>query len=201
MVNDPDEPDFLGNDEVEGISSELYDWTFDQVISLGAPAIPDDERTLINWYCPDPLRTIKELRYVATQYDISFSAATQAALPHGYSKATHDFTSIIDVVSHLDGAAVVNGSTEYFEHLVYKPVIGRELRRMAVFTDRTTAEAMGNTAGILGTSRSHLAGACILMSICTADLLPEATKISFSKHISRFSKGISMYQNMATNLI
>jgi hypothetical protein len=36
MAND-DEENFLDNDETEGVSSSVHDWTFDQVMVLGLP--------------------------------------------------------------------------------------------------------------------------------------------------------------------
>jgi hypothetical protein len=114
--------------------------------------------------------------------------------------ATHNFSSEIELIQNLDSAAVVNDSNEYFDHLQYKPTIGKDVRRMAVFTDKATAEAMGNTAGLLGTSRSHFAGYCILVSICTSDLLPEKAKISLQKYTTRFEKGVELFKNMATTL-
>jgi hypothetical protein len=105
------------------------------------------------------------------------------------------------MISHLDDAAITSNVDAYIDHLVYKPVIGKDIRRLTTVIDSPSAESMGNTASILGTSRSHLAGMCILLSLSTGDLLPEMIKDKFQKHISAFETGMKMYEIMATNLI
>jgi hypothetical protein len=72
---------------------------------------------------------------------------------------------------------------------------------MVTTTDVATAELMGNIAAIVGTSRTHLAATCILMSLCTGDVVPNQVKDRFQKHINSFETGLKMYQIMGTNLI
>jgi hypothetical protein len=202
MADEQDELDFLGESgETVAVSSSLHDWTFDQVIVMGLPAIPSEERKLMNWYCPDPMFTTKALRYIGKQYDVSFSIIIQNALIHGFSMFQHEHADIIALMGNLDDAAVLNESELYVNHLTYKPIVGRDAERMITTTDVATSELMGNTAAILGTSRSHLASVCILKSLCTGDVVPQAVKDRFEKHIKSFETGLKMYQILGTNLI
>jgi hypothetical protein len=203
MADEQDElAELLGeSDEVVGVSASLHDWTFDQVIVMGLPAIPSEERKLVNWHCPDPLFTTRALRYIGKQYDVSFSIIVQNALTHGFSIFQHKHSDIISLMSNLDDAAILNESESYVNHLTYKPIVGRDLQRMVTTTDIVSAELMGNIAAILGTSRVHLATVCILMSLCTGDLVPQQIQNKFQKHIASFETGLKMYQIMGTNLI
>jgi len=195
--------DILGteDDSVEGVSDNIYEWDFDQVAVVGLPSIPDEERSVINWYCPEHLKTTKILRYAANQYEISFTEVVTAALPHGYAILTHELADAINVITALDSAAVVNDGEDYFNHLIYKPVVGKDVRRLLTATSRETAEAMGNTSSILGTSRSHFAGACILRSVSTSSVLPVNAVKYLEKHVAGFVKGVELYQKLATSLI
>jgi hypothetical protein len=200
MAND-DEENFLDNDETEGVSSSVHDWTFDQIMVMGLPAIPTEERKLINWSCPDPMFTTKALRYIGKQYDVSFSIIVQNALVHGFSIFQHEHATIISLMGNLDDAAIINESDTYVNHLTYKPIVARDVQRMVTTTDVATAELMGNIAAIVGTSRTHLAATCILMSLRTGDVVPNQVKDRFQKHINSFETGLKMYQIMGTNLI
>jgi len=191
--------DFLDTDEITGVSDSLHEWTFDQIMVMESAIAPED-RVVINWNCPDHLRTTKMLRQAANVYDTSFTRLVSQALPHGYAIFMHTYSDAIEAISALDDVAVVNNTEEYFNHLIYKPVIGRDIRRMATVSERTIAEAMGNTAAIVGSSRSHLAGACVLMSVCTSDLIPKVSCDIMGKHVSMFTKGVEMYLKLATSL-
>jgi hypothetical protein len=199
MALEDDNANFLDSDEVVGVSDALHDWSLDQVMLL-EQAIPAEDRVVVNWNCPDHLRTTKMIRQIAKLYETSFTRLVVQAMPHGYAIISHDYSSAIDTISNLDDAAVVNDTDEYFSHLIYKPVVGRDVRRMTTIADRITAEAMGNTAAIIGTSRSHLAGACVLASLCTSDLIPDTSRTIMLKHVSSFTKGIDLYLKLATSL-
>jgi hypothetical protein len=200
MAIDEDD-DFLSNDETEGVSSTVHDWTFDQIMVMGLPAVPAEERKPINWNCPDHMFTTKALRYIGKQYEVSFSVIVQNALAHGFSIFQHQHSDIISTMGHLDDAAILNEADQYVDLLSYKPIIGRDVRRMITTTDVATAELMGNISSVVGTSRSHLAGYCILVSLCTGDVVPQVVKERFGKHITMFETGLKMYQIMGTNLI
>jgi hypothetical protein len=199
--DEEDNANFLDNDEIAGVSDNLYDWTLDQVMVLGLPSLPVEERKPINWNCPEPLYSTKAIRHIGRQYEVSFSIVVQNALAHGFPMFQHKHQNVVSLIGNLDDAAVTSDSENYVNHLVYKPILGRDIRRLVTVTDIETAEQMGNTAAILGTSRSHLAGVCILMSLITGDLVPEVTKQRFQKHVSAFETGLKMYEIMATNLI
>jgi hypothetical protein len=199
--DEEDNANFLDNDEIVGVSDHLHDWTLDQVMVLGLPALPTEERKPINWNCPEPLHTTKAIRQISRQYEVSFSVVVQNALAHGFPMFQHKHQNVISLISNLDDAAITSDSEDYVNHLVYKPTLGRDVRRLTTVTDIETSESMGNVAAIIGTSRAHLAGACILMSLCTGDLVPEVTIKRFEKHVKAFETGLRMYEIMATNLI
>jgi hypothetical protein len=201
VLDEEDNANFLDNDEIEGVSDNLYDWTFDQVVVLGVPSIAAEERSPVNWYCPNPLKVTKAMRVIGRQYDLSFSLVVQNAFAHGFSIALHKHAQTIDMINALDDAATMNDSEEYFEHLTYKPILGRDVRRMVTVTDSATAELAGNNAAILGTSRSHFAGYCILLSLITGDLVPQTSKKEFEKHINYFENGLKSYTFVASKLI
>lgn len=189
------------NDEVVVTSDRLHDWVFDQVVFAGLPAIPAEERAPINWNCPDPLYTTKAIRYIGRQYELSFSHAIQHTISHGFAILEHKHASILDLVNNLDDTAITNDSTGYITNLVYKPVLGKNVRRLVTITDHETAERMGNFAATVGTSRSHLAGVCVLTSFCTGMLIPKPTIERFQQHIDVFERGLKIYEMIATNLI
>jgi hypothetical protein len=199
-MTDNDEANFLDHDEIESVSDNFHDWSFEQAMLMRV-AIPGEERSLINWNCPESLRTIKILRHMSILHEVSFGTLVQVANSHGFSIARHVFSETIDLMNNLDSAAVENYTEDYFDHLVYKPTIGTNVRRMVAITDHETADVMASIAGSLGTSRSQLAGACILMSLCTSDLMPQNAKSSLQKHIKHFEKGVKTYSSLASTLI
>jgi hypothetical protein len=202
MVQDEeDNANFLDNDEIVGVSANLHDWTYDQVVVMGLPVLASDERAPINWYCPNPLKVTKIMRVVGRQYELSFSLVVQNAFAHGFAIALNRHQETLDMINALDDAATMNDSDDYFEHLTYKPILGRDVRRMVTVTDVATAELAGNNAAVLGTSRSHFAGYCILISLVTGDLVPEVAKKELNKHINYFETGLKQYAFVASKLI
>ena len=106
------------------------------------------------------------------------------------------------MITALDDAAITGDVDDYFEHLAYNINLGTDTKRLPVRTDPTTAEAMGNTAAILRTSRTTLAGACILLSIITSeDAIAPTTRKVIAAPLKRFDIGMKMYQSIATQLI
>jgi len=200
-LDDSDDANFLDNDEIQAVSSNLHDWTYDQVVVMGLPALASDERAPINWYCPNPLKVTKHMRVIGRQYDLSFSLVVQNAFAHGFAIALNKHHEVIDMMNALDDAATMNDSDDYFEHLTYKPILGRDVRRLVTVTDVATAELAGNNAAVLGTSRSHFAGYCILLSLITGDLVPESVKKELNKHILYFETGLKQYSRVASGLI
>lgn len=195
-----DNANFLDEDEIESVSDNFHDWSFEQAMLMQAP-IPGEERTIINWNCPDALRTIKIIRHMSTLHEVSFGTIVQVANSHGFSIAQHVFSETITLMNNLDSAAVENFTEDYFDHLIYKPTIAANFRPMVAVTDHQTADAMASIAGSLGTSRAQFAGACVLMSLCTSDLMPAKAKISLQKHIRHFEMGVKTYSGLATTLL
>jgi len=132
---------------------------------------------------------------------LSFSLVVQNAFAHGFAIALNKHHEVIDMMNALDDAATMNDSDDYFEHLTYKPILGRDVRRLVTVTDVATAELAGNNAAVLGTSRSHFAGYCILLSLITGDLVPESVKKELNKHILYFETGLKQYSRVASGLI
>jgi hypothetical protein len=195
-----DNANFLDTDEIESVSDGFYNWSFEQAMLMWTP-IPGEDRTIINWNCPNPLYTIKIIRHMSTLHETSFGTVTQVANAHGFAIASNLFSETIDLMNNLDSVAVENFTEEYFDHLIYKPTIGTNVKQMVVVTDHATADAMGSIAGSLGTSRAQLAGACILLSLCQSDLIPQKAKLSLQKHIKHFEKGVKTYSALATTLL
>ena len=192
---------FLDTDEAESVSSNMYDWTFEQAITVAEP-ISADECVLINWTMPKPAYTSAIFRNIAKQCDCSFSLVAQTALIHGFSIFSHKYSGAISMITALDDAAITGDVDDYFEHLAYNINLGTDTKRLPVRTDPTTAEAMGNTAAILRTSRTTLAGACILLSIITSeDAIAPTTRKVIAAPLKRFDIGMKMYQSIATQLI
>lgn len=199
-MSDNEDVNFLDHDEIETVSDSFHDWSFEQAMLMRTP-IPGEERTLINWNCPNPLHTIKILRHMSNLHEVSFGTLVQVANFHGFSIAQNVFSETITLMNNLDSVAVENFAEEYFDHLIYKPTIGNNIKQMVVVTDHQTADAMASIAGSLGTSRAQFAGACILMSLCQSDLMPQKAKASLEKHIKHFEKGVKTYSSLATTLL
>jgi len=192
---------FLDTDEADSVSAHMYDWTFEQAITVAEP-LSADEYVLINWTMPKPAYTSAIIRNIAKQCDCNFSLVAQTALIHGFSIFSHKYSTAINMISALDDAAIVGDIDDYFEHLAYHIDLGKDSKRLPVRTDPTTAEAMGNTAAILRTSRTTLAGACILMSVISSeDAIPASAKKVIAAPLKRFDIGMKMYQSIATQLI
>lgn len=192
---------FLDTDEAESVSSNMYDWTFEQAITVAEP-LGADECVLINWTMPKPAYTSAIIRNIAKQCDCSFSLVAQTALIHGFSIFTHKYSSAVGMISALDDVAIVGDIDDYFEHLAYNINLGKDIKRLPVRTDPTTAEVMGNTAAILRTSRTTLAGTCVLLSIITSeDAIPASARKTIAAPLKRFDIGMKMYQSIATQLI
>lgn len=203
VLDEEDNANFLDNDEIEGVSDNLYDWTFEQVIVLAAP-IPDEEAKMINWYAPYHQHTNAAIRLLATSYDVSYGVVVQAAISHGFSKFTHEFDDVIKMIGALDGAALNNGNKKYFILRSCHPSIDLNgtitTRRMPATTDRQTANALGNIAGVLGTGRSHLAANCIFKSLITSDALEKPVHDTFSEYVDGFESGIRLCRDAAIGL-
>lgn len=185
--------------EVTGVSDRLHEQSFDELLSV-AQTIPEDERTVINWYAPDPKFTSATIRYLAKNLEVSFNLITQTALIHGFSIFQHKYSETLDLISGLDDAAVLGGNNKYFRHSGYRPIISEDAKRIPVRTDHPTSEALGDVAARLNTSRSHVAGVCILLSLSTSLALPDTATEKFAEHIAFFEVGLEMKQNINLKL-
>jgi hypothetical protein len=194
---------FLDEDRVEGVSDNLYEWTFEQVIMIAAP-IPEGDSKLINWNAPYHQHTNATIRFLATQYEVSYGVIVQSAITHGFSMFMHEFDGVVQTLNTLDGAAINRGNKRYFILRSCHPSIDLNgtisTRRMMATTDKQTANALGNVAGILGTGRSHLAANCIFKSLMTSDGLEKPVIDTFAEYVDGFESGIRMCQDAAMKL-
>jgi hypothetical protein len=202
MPNDNDRLNDLidGDSDVShGVSSNMYDRTFDELITE-VSNIPDEERTLINWYAMEPHYTTTLIRYLSRNLEVSFNGIAQVALSHGFSIFKHQYSQTMSLIDGLDDAAVEMVNEKYLRHSNYRIMTPKDNKKMIVRTDHETSETMGQVAAAIGCSRTYLAGICIFMSLNTSMTVPDKYKDIFGKHLSDFDGFIKIKESINTQL-
>jgi hypothetical protein len=187
-----------------GISPNLYDRSFDELITEYAP-IAQEEATHINWYAVSPIKSTALIRYLSRNLSdssekISFNAITQTALLHGFAIFKHRYTEIIELVETLDDDAIESGNDRYFdfEHRIIRPAT---CKRIQTRTDRISSEAIGQLSATLSCSKAHLTGICILLSLVTSMTIPAKSRQMIQKQIDDFDTHMALKKNYILSLI
>ena len=198
-THQPSSDNFLDEDELEMVSSDRHAWTFDQVIMVTEP-VPQDDKIVITWTVPNFYHTMAVIRALAADYDVSMTLLIQAALDHGLTMFEHKHSDTITLLSNLDRAALSNGTMQYFDHS-FRIGFGRDVGRYPAIGTATTSTALTNLSGQMRASKRNLAGACILMSLCTDTQMPAAAHKELESHLKKIELTISVQKLVATNLI
>lgn len=190
---------FLDHDELEMVSSDRHAWAFDQIIMVAEP-IPQDEKVMVTWTVPNFYHTVAVIRTLAEDYDVSITLLIQAALEHGVAMFEHKHSDTITFLSNLDRAALTNGTMRYFDHS-FRIGFGRDVGKYPAICSAATSTALTNLSGQMRAAKRNVAGACILMSLCTDTQIPKEAYKELETHLKKIELTISVQKLVATSLI
>lgn len=183
-----------------GVAPDMHDWTFEQAVTVYTS--PDkDSRTMINCYLPDGRQTAAAIRLLSKDVERNFSIVMQSALVHGFAIFNHKYSKLLITIEALDDTATNSGNEKYFKNLHYRSCIPEATsERTIIATHTEIASAMALIAKILGTSRSHLASACIMYSLLQSDLIAKPIKTKFEMYLKGYELSLEMFQFIAIKL-
>lgn len=184
-----------------GVSPNLYDRSFDELITEYVP-LSADESAHIWWYVAEALPFTALLRYIKRGVEASFGAITQTALAHGFVIFQHRYKEIIDLVENLDDTAVANGNERFLsfsDTYITRP--RGEFKRLQTRTDNNTSEHMGEIAATLRISKSYLAMICIMLSLQTSALIPPKSREIVERHIADFDTRMQLKRSYTLSLL
>jgi hypothetical protein len=193
--------DLLDDDSTSvGISSELYDRLFDEVLTEPI-LIPEEERVMVNWYAFEPRHVSMIIRYIARGTDISFNTIVQTALFHGFAIMKHKYGDSVSTIEALEDAAIEGYNENYIKYATYGIQLpSSDKKRMIARTDRETAEALGQIGALLGCSRTHLASICIFMALVTSDLVSKNHKDILERFLKEFDTSLQIRNHLNVHL-
>jgi len=186
----------------EPISGKISEQTFEEALAVASP-LTRDERILINWYTPEGRVIPAIIRDISSSTGLSYSLIVETALAHGFALFSEKHKDAIELVRGLDTASLgMSAKSLYFQYLNHKPVIGKNIMRERVCTDEPTSEELNRVASILNTSRAHLAGCCILTSLCSSEVyISEESKKFLREFIVEFEIHMELMQVHAIKLM
>ena len=194
---DDDEENFLDNDSVEGVSNNLYEWTFEQAIMVATP-IDKDERSFLNWYSPNGQRMPALVKKLAVDYDTTFRLSSQTLHAHGISILMHKHEDIISLLTNLQSQLSENYESEIFNETgKYKNCFLTSHTKLIVISDHATADVIGDLSIILHTPKIYISTAAMMYSMVTSSDISAATKEYYEKKIKSFETGLKTVQSIA----
>jgi uncharacterized protein YqgQ len=196
MPND-DEDNFLDNDEITGVSDNLYEWTYEQAILVTAP-IDKDERAFLNWYSPNGQRMPALVKKLAIDYDVTFRLAAQTLHAHGMSILLHNHEDMISLLTNLQSQLSENYESEIFNETgKYKNCFLTSHTKLIVISDLATADVIGDLSIILHTPKIYVSTAAMMYSLVTSSDISAPTKEYYEKKIKSFETGLKTVQSIA----
>lgn len=189
--------DFLDEDEIEGVSDHLHDWTFEQAVMVAAP-IDKEDRTILNWYSPNGQRTPALIKKLADDYEVSYRLALQSAHAHGMAILTNANSEPITLMTGLQSQLAENFESGIFDETgKFKNCFVQSHYKMVVVTDFATADMLSDLSVVLRTPKVYLSTAAVLYSLRTSSEITQSTKDYFTKQLKSFESGLKTLQLLA----
>lgn len=183
------------------VSSNVHEMSFEEALAV-APATGDSDNGLMNWYIPNSRRMPAILRKLADDNEVSFTHITNIALVHGFAIFKHQHSDLLAMVKSFDDVALTDSSMIYFENLNnQKTILGNNMKRLPMSVPKDLMHEMGQVSAMVGTSRSHLAGASVILSLLTSSGIDTQSKTYLQSVLKTFNIGLTLFESTATTLI
>lgn len=187
------------DDVSTSVSSNTYELSFEEAAAV-TPAAVESETGLMNYYIPNTRHLPAIVRKISEENEMSFNVIARIGIIHGYSIFRHEHADFIALMRALDDAAVSELNDTYLGHLNHKVGIGKDIKRLPVGIEKTLMQEMGEISALVGTSRSHLAGACLMMSLLTSESVNKKAKKYLETQLKGFRIDLKMFETCANVL-
>lgn len=181
------------------VPGNMYELVFEEAFALTPPGV-EAEMGLMNFYVINDRFMPSVMRKMAEDCESSFGIVARIAILHGFSMFLHEKTEFISLMRALDNASLSEVNGAYHKHLNQKVGLGKDVKRIPVAIEKTTMHEMGEIAALIGTSRSHLAGACIMMSLLTSGSYSPSVRKQLEDQLYHFNITLTLFETCANTL-